>query len=413
MEQDNNPRPGDADIKGAPLMSALPGTRLKLKTANRWKDPDPRNDASISGSQGLYRVVCVLQKPAYAELPENQFASADARQGDSYIRVLKKENANQSCGFAVRFSIAVGEDILQCVGSLNTEGCLGKITVHRVIADSFASAERQGRDAVARWLSHVSLSFDIPVEVASVQVTELATGNHQIDFQTPVVEVPAVGILPLSVSEELAFYGSLYREALNCNTPIYQFLCLFKIIEGTQARRIRLDKAVISCGGTPRRLRDRLPADFNSAGTWLHQIFHHKGWDPASVGLIFPREVLGKRMNTVLQTHLRPLRNLVAHAVLDTGEMTLSADISFNRSNVEKWLPLTKCFAKYLLKQEFPEYFDSGVPARASVEIVPSEAAQPLDGIYESPTISNVRLSTCSEFRAAEEIFATAKKDRE
>jgi hypothetical protein len=93
--------------------------------------------------------------------------------------------------------------------------------------------------------------------------------------------------------------------------------------------------------------------------------------------------------------------------------MALSADISFERSNVERWLPLTKCFARYLLKQEFPEYFDSEAPARASVEVVPSEAARPLDGVYESPTISNVRLSTYSEFRGTEEILATGKENRE
>jgi hypothetical protein len=292
MEQDNAPRQVQIDLKGLEQKNLLPGMHVKLGFVHKWRDPDPRNSAPSTGSQGLYRVICVLQKPTHLELPENYFASADAQYGASYVRVLKKEAAEQSNGFVIRFSIAVGQDILECIGGLNREGCLGKITIHRLVADSFVCAERIARDAVARWLSHISLTFDIPIEVANVQVTELATGNQQIHIQTPIVEVSAVNISSLFSSDELAFYASLYREALNSNSPVYQFLCLFKIIEGTQARRSRLDKFVVSRGGTPRRLRDRLPADPNLAAVWLNQIFPHKGWDPASVGLVFPSETL-------------------------------------------------------------------------------------------------------------------------
>jgi hypothetical protein len=397
MEHDKPAELGEANFKG--FKNALPGARLKLSFLHKWKDPDPRNNASASGSHGLYRVVCVLQKPAHAELPENNFASADAQHGASYIRVLKQENVAQSDDFAIKFSIVVGQDTLECVGSLNREGCLGKIIMHRVSADSFASAERLACDAVARWLSQVSLSLDIPIEMGNVQVTELATGNHQIGFQTPMVEVPALRIGALSHSDELAFYASLYREALNSNSSVYQFLCLFKVIEGTQARRSRLDKDVISRGGTPHRLRERLPVDADSAASWLKQLFPHTAWDPDSTLLIFPGKTLGMRMNTVLQTHLRPLRNRVAHAVLDSGEMALSADLSFERSTVEEWLPLTKCFARYFLNKEFPEFSVSNSTARPALDVLPSVATAPHDSVHESPAISNIRLSTHFEFR--------------
>src|SRR5262249_28286558 len=198
-----------------------------------------------------------------------------------------------------------------------------------------------------RWIEDSRLpSYRQPAESKTLQVQ-----LHSWDTNPPIVEVSAVNISSLFSSDELAFYASLYREALNSNSPVYQFLCLFKIIEGTQARRSRLDKFVVSRGGTPRRLRDRLPADPNLAAVWLNQIFPHKGWDPASVGLVFPSETFGKRMNTVLQIHLRPLRNRVAHGILEPGELTLSTDRSLERSEVERWLPLTKCFTRYLLKQ--------------------------------------------------------------
>ena len=118
-------------------------------------------------------------------------------------------------------------------------------------------------------------------------------------------------------------------------------------------------------------------------------------------------------MNTVLQIHLRPLRNRVAHGILEPGELTLSTDRSLERSEVERWLPLTKCFTRYLLKQEFPEYFGSKEATHRFVEILPASAAVPIDGVSESPTMSNIRLSTYSEFRSTEETVANPRRRHE
>ena len=42
------------------------------------------------------------------------------------------------------------------------------------------------------------------------------------------------------MSEDYCHYASLYREALQSNSPFYRFLCLFKIVEGLHKRRGRL-----------------------------------------------------------------------------------------------------------------------------------------------------------------------------
>jgi len=67
--------------------------------------------------------------------------------------------------------------------------------------------------------------------------------------------------LQMKPGSEFLHYASLYREALNSNSAIYRFLCLFKIIEGIIARRNRIATEVVKSGGKPRSLVERIPAD--------------------------------------------------------------------------------------------------------------------------------------------------------
>ena len=54
---------------------------------------------------------------------------------------------------------------------------------------------------------------------------------------------------------------------------------------------------------------------------------------------------------------LRPIRVRIAHAVLDSGELTFSADEEMDIRQVYKWLSLTKCIVRHLLKSDFPREF--------------------------------------------------------
>jgi len=44
---------------------------------------------------------------------------------------------------------------------------------------------------------------------------------------------------------------------------------------------------------------------------------------------------------------------------LDSGEAIISINNGLDIDEIEKWLPLTKCIARYLLKDAFPDMFKS------------------------------------------------------
>lgn len=73
---------------------------------------------------------------------------------------------------------------------------------------------------------------------------------------------------------------------------------------------------------------------------------------------IFPAEALSKRFGYVIQTILTPLRVDIAHALSSgSGELTMSVDDILHTQKVNKWLPLTKCIVRRMLKDEFPSEF--------------------------------------------------------
>ena len=78
-----------------------------------------------------------------------------------------------------------------------------------------------------------------------------------------------------------------------------------------------------------------------------------------SLESIFQPEALGKQCAAVVAGVLRPLRDKIGHALglLEGEELTLSADELLHTEEVNRWLPLTKCIARRMLKNEFPSEF--------------------------------------------------------
>ncbi len=191
-------------------------------------------------------------------------------------------------------------------------------------AQGFDDAELKAYRALAPTLSNWSLQRDIPMHVSQVDSTEVVTGNARTSFVNPYLEtpwaVPGVG----AMGEEFRQYASLYREALSSNSSAYQFLCFFKIIEGIQARRGRLNRKAREERRDPKHHDGRLPIDRGACVGWLKSIFYSRPeWDAMSLNEIFPDDVLGKKTSRVVESDLRKLRVKIAHAVLDSGEPTL------------------------------------------------------------------------------------------
>ena len=65
----------------------------------------------------------------------------------------------------------------------------------------------------------------------------------------------------------------------------------------------------------------------------------------------------GRDTNQIIDDYLRPVRDRIAHAVLDSGELTLSADEDLDIREIYKWLSLMKCIARHMLKSDFSKEF--------------------------------------------------------
>lgn len=108
----------------------------------------------------------------------------------------------------------------------------------------------------------------------------------------------------------------------------------------------------------PVNLREVVPKEPQEFVPWLNALFPEKpAWDDLDLKSIFLQEARGKKFPRIIDDNLRPLRDGIAHAVLDDEELVISADKTANSRKLIEWLPLTKCIVRRMLKNAFPKEF--------------------------------------------------------
>jgi hypothetical protein len=310
-----------------------------------------------AGAPGLYTVEFVLAKPNARNAPENEFRFADQLRGDSHLAISKP---------AVIIDIDPDELLLRFQspaqrlvfhGRPNEAGYLAKLKSDPFYAVNRGEAEKVASTAMRSFLSNLSAQLDIPLIIELVEVLEVATNNRGILFTAP---FPVTG-LAVNAQEnpddpEVRHTMALYREALNSNTPIYKFLCFYKIIETSRNRWNRLDPQQKATLG-PQRKGERIPATSKAEmEQWLAALFHvNRNWDDQILQEIFIPEVRGKKINDIFDNQLRELRHKVAHGSLDSGDFLLLDD-SEDRELVIKWLPFLRCAARRVMKNDFTDF---------------------------------------------------------
>jgi methylamine utilization protein MauJ len=318
------------------------------------------NQGGPQGLPGKYKVTFVLSRPGFNLLPENQHSFAGGLKGDSHLAIAKPAFSPGNADVdRILITGATEDGSFTFAGYPNDRGFLGKVESEPFEADGFQDAERKAYRALATSLSNWSIHLDIPLSIFQVESMELRTGNTQTSILTPSAETPLAIMPTANLPAEFRGYASLYREALNSNSPVYQFLCLFKMIEGMLKRRARLGSEARKAGKTITRLYEDIPDTIEKAVPWLNAIFPmRRDWDAMALTSIFLPEILGKSLQYVIDKKLYPLRVDVAHAISSqTGELTLSIDELLHTQNLNQWLPLTKCIVRRMLKNEFPTEF--------------------------------------------------------
>ncbi len=308
----------------------------------------------------MYKVVFTLARPGYPLHPEGKFATFENLEGDSHLKIAKPayQIAADDDVERVIFTAETDDGYFKLFGKPNPRGFLGQITAEAVYAQDAQDARIKVSRALTSSLSNISMQLDVPIAVYQADMIELQSGNRFMSIVSPYPAWPMLIAPTATMSKEFRAHASLYREALNSNTPVFQFLCFFKIIEGIQERRERLALEAKVAGTTPNAPSHVIPSDEADFVPWLRAIYHvGRDWDYITLASIFVPEARGKKINRIVDDYLRPIRVRIAHAVLDSGELTLSADEEMDMQQVYKWLSLTKCIVRRLLKSDFPDEF--------------------------------------------------------
>jgi len=323
--------------------AGFPGVQQHITGVPIFPTPsDPRNRSDSAGQPGLYDIVFTLNRPGYSPQREHEIHSEDQLEGDSHLAVTSIAHPAArytSSGFKLTAEVA-GEK-LTFVGHPNRRGSLGKFST-QCEAKDFRDAHWKCFKALGPWLSNWSLQLDIPLLIYQTDIVEVGSGARRMEFKPPYFDSPLVGLPSAALNPEFRAYASLYREALNSNSSVYQFLCYFKIVESIRDRRNRLGREARERGESFNRPPEVFPSTEVELIPWLELLFPVRppSWDPLMINSLLLPETAGKRFGNIFENQLNPLRVSIAHALFESGELALSTDDSFNIETVIKWLPV-------------------------------------------------------------------------
>jgi len=310
-----------------------------------------------NGAPGQYSVAFVLARPNSRNFLEHEIKFADDLHGDSHLAIAKPAVINHIDPDQILMSYKTAAGSILFRGYPNKEGFLGKLITDPFHAANRIVAHRNASTAIQGLLSNLSSQLDIPLIIEHVEVTELATKAKGISFVAP---FPAAAMAVQGAGafndREFEHAVALYREEINSNTPIYRFLCFYKILELSRKRRKRLGMKHRASLKQPRP-GEQIPVHEKQAmEEWLNAIFYaDRDWDEGIFNQVFIPEAVGKKINNLVDNELRTMRGKVAHGILDDGEFLL-LDKEEERELVSRWLPLMRCMARRVMKNDFSGY---------------------------------------------------------
>jgi len=358
-------------------MAGFPGQQQHWVLVNKFK-PEIRKLSSPVGHRGDYSIVYVLSRPGHSPTGERDFSfdlAAKGTQGDSHLSMIPPAGLvrNEADRIELHIETKYGGRDLTFACHPNAQGFVGRIETSLEAAD-FAEADLLASRALSPFLSMWSVTQNIPVHIHQTEITERRTGNRRITVRMPFYDAPPPPIPAAGLTDEFLWFAALYREAMNSNSPLYRFFCLYKLIEGVIVRR-----SVTKVYPTK---RERVPSDPNEFNSWLHALLPVRPlkWDPMALDSVFIPEVRGRSVGDIRDKELRALRNDVGHLFDESDKkLRLWIDDAEQVNRVHRWLPITTCIARLLLKNEFPQIYLSGLAEDGTdISVTPSiEGAGP------------------------------------
>jgi hypothetical protein len=298
------------------------------------------NGGSPSGSPGSYEVVFVLGVPGVSGVATALDFDGMMAGGDSLLEGTDLQVEPQSPDGS---SLSVARIIP------NSHGRLAQVRL-TVTAGDFSLAENEAFDAVVPVLSRIAFEADTPLEVTGVLLTEQATQTRRFGATLVGAAQPAPA-LEGEMTQELRMFLAAYREGLNANSPLYQALSFYKIIEGVTKFHTNRVRAAKKRGALEPAdpLARQIPAnrkDLMGMTEWARDNF---------------TPYLGMNFGEIRDAVTGTIRKAVAHISpgMDLHIADYAADIRACRAIT----PVLRYVARALIRDELAGLAGSGSPA--------------------------------------------------
>jgi hypothetical protein len=307
----------------------LPRPRVTEFTAVAVVPVLPGRADRPSGAPGLYDIAFVLGVPGVSSVTTSLNFDAIVAGGDSLL---------QGSGLQVQLDSSDGQSLHTARIVPNRSGRLAQIRL-TITANDFSSAENEAFDALMPTLSRIAFEADTSVEVTAILLTERATQTRQLGATLVGAVQPAPEIAE-TTTPELRMFLAAYREGLNANSPLYQALSFFKIIEGMtkfHTNRVRTAKKRGAAEPADPMAR-RIPAerkDLAGMTDWARDHF---------------TPYLGKSYAEIRDAVQETIRNAVAH--ISPGMDLRIADYAADIRACRDITPVLRYIARELIQEE-------------------------------------------------------------
>jgi hypothetical protein len=335
----------------------LPGTRTYV-----WFETPGEREPRQVGS-----VTAILARPEATPDPRLIRPTLET-EGDSHIAVCTPAVPDVPRRF-LTFESTWPAGTVSFRGDANSQGFLGKISISGLPFSDAYECETAGMNIIMPTLSLLSYENNVPVFVWHVHVAPAGTNLTHVRIAAPFAP-KRHGNRQHTFPPSFAKVTAAYREALNLTqiSPLLAFLLFYRVLEATQSLRTP------PASDAP-RVKQRVPPDWEEVRTWL----------AASLNLpivpsleetqfIVPAEALNQRYSRLRDDRLRPLRNRIAHGLIDENgerpaEALSSVDDPDLHVEVHRWMPICRILARLELAdvgglQEVP----LGIPPKVALE---------------------------------------------
>ena len=301
----------------------------------KFPPSDPRHGkTSPEGGTGVYKVTFVLGIPGKNVFRDHVAMGQTHLDGDSLLLFPDKV---ETC--EVRF-----DDHGSRVGAIilghNSDRRLSTATM-RIQADSLVQAEEAAYNMTAGFLSYLSYTSDVPVEITGYEILEESTGTQKAVFgMLGKMKLLAIGSGIGSIVSDNSYRQlfAAYREGMNATNVFYQALSFSKVIEGCRKLRERKNAEANNAGRRPFTPSLAMPAQLDEIPIVSDSIRESF------------RPFLGRKFSSIVDDFRPLVRNAIAH--LDPAQDVLDIDRFQDIQTCERAIPILRYVARALIRFE-------------------------------------------------------------